>query len=1224
MAKADPNDPAAEIDEIITSGRKKSLNFAMMKSKEGIVLKAHLTKSSEVMLREAKQAGGLPAMSVMGVLNVSGKRIELTVPTPDVPGALPKLAKRYLSSIGMKYQVVFILPGGGEIGGEDDEAEGAAPQAAAEAPPAQGAEPAPQPDLEAALKAELVARLKQLSPQLKSLMAASHPAAEKVSGAFKAAAGEISAGALNKAGGMVAKLEEVLARLLQPVDTGALRKQLEAEFSELGSGLSRLAAEANAGVAGKADKIAGMFGIELERDLKKTGQILTVLRKFVEDELAKLPANRPAPNPEAAQAPPPAEEAETKGFFSRIKSAIMGGKGKLEEAAEDTVSVVGDVLAQIEKAVSDGIDTVEAILADKADLLKMAGAYPQAALAANAAIEAFDATLGSDLTITPAVLAQAATDVGLAKDAVKTAKAALAQANAMKKGGARNKAIKAAIKVLADAEAAEAKAIAFEKAAKGKNLLETEMTIGALAPDSPHKLSQAAALELVKGASRDPDLTAVAFTATRDGAYPEDVALNLGKVIDHKEKGFAANGKATSAEAGADYAAKLVKMGGNVGPEYFARMDDYLLSGRQFLRDPTNESGAASFGELEQSRTLSVGKALVGPDGKLALDSQGASDAIGDALFNPTVLRNARPALTSHMLETVAFFEDPANATKANDILTGLPDPVDPAAVSVVQRATGKAPGDAVDKADAQGAVMASLLKSIDQGPVGSCFATAPARRLRETDPLATMGIYAEIAGSGTFTPPFGPQVPIVTNTQLGDDPIMRSFEYSLATSTAQKANSNQKNAVNYANNKGLETLGTAISTQKLADIQTLPEDERAAAIAAETTAAPLRLSKLKADVAAAFTFTYDPLDVIGVGADGSSDRGRYILCQISPAKDIRTKAEFVTAMKVAALASVGLADGDDGAQTVKDHVASDAFLNAVIQIHGTDPKKAYLPWSLGGGGQTGEATQTLHGATLTQQSMTAKAGNPKPEEGARTKQVLQGLLDGMAGKAGEMVTIRTVGQHGFNALPNEPSLAALKGDTPEERAQNIEDKLIAPGAAIKDAKLATRRVVEMYTKIAKPMLDAEADPVIKALLQTGFDAQMPTADLSPAELDKAVRDAIGPANAKRAEAEAEAWKTAQTAPVTDEALAAKKEAFETAKNDRAASRLATELIEACAPPEFVIADSNWGSGADHTFFVIAPDPATGEPLLWTKTIPPGTLRKAGRDWVDHEWAMID
>ena len=74
----------------------------------------------------------------------------------------------------------------------------------------------------------------------------------------------------------------------------------------------------------------------------------------------------------------------------------------------------------------------------------------------------------------------------------------------------------------------------------------------------------------------------------------------------------------------------------------------------------------------------------------------------------------------------------------------------------------------------------------------------------------------------------------------------------------------------------------------------------------------------------------------------------------------------------------------------------------------------------------------------------------------------------------------------------------------------------------------------------------------------------------------------------------------------------------------RCAPRSLDRRIEACGPPQFVIADSNWGSGADTAFLVIAPDPATGEPLLWTKTIPPGTRRRATRTWVDHEWAMID
>jgi hypothetical protein len=39
--------------------------------------------------------------------------------------------------------------------------------------------------------------------------------------------------------------------------------------------------------------------------------------------------------------------------------------------------------------------------------------------------------------------------------------------------------------------------------------------------------------------------------------------------------------------------------------------------------------------------------------------------------------------------------------------------------------------------------------------------------------------------------------------------------------------------------------------------------------------------------------------------------------------------------------------------------------------------------------------------------------------------------------------------------------------------------------------------------------------------------------------------------------------------------------------------------------------------------FVIAPDPTTGEPLMWQKKDPPGSLTPAGRQWVDDEWAHI-
>lgn len=125
MANKDSADPATEIKEILATGKKKSLNFALMKSKDGVVLKAHATKAAGVMVRECKAAGGMPAMQAQGVLNVKGKLIEMTLEDPDVSDTLAKHAKKYFSSLGISCKIAFLLPGGVRLGEEDDEKDGA-------------------------------------------------------------------------------------------------------------------------------------------------------------------------------------------------------------------------------------------------------------------------------------------------------------------------------------------------------------------------------------------------------------------------------------------------------------------------------------------------------------------------------------------------------------------------------------------------------------------------------------------------------------------------------------------------------------------------------------------------------------------------------------------------------------------------------------------------------------------------------------------------------------------------------------------------------------------------------------------------------------------------------------------------------------------------------------------------------------------------------------------
>lgn len=1249
MAKDDAsagNSPA-EIEELVRDCKKKPHNFALLKSKDGVVLKAHPLKSCEVMFRAAKDAGGLPAISMTGTMFAVGKVLELTLETEEFPGTLPKLAKKQFKAMKLPIKLAIILPNGQRIEDSDDDEELEAGEGEEEEVAGQVAEAAAvQGDPEAARKAALAARIKAVVPAIRDAAAQGMAGVDKLSKAVQAAATEMANAGLDRAEQLLDAVEKQLGLGgggdPQGDDNEAgLRERLVQEFSGLGDDLRSLLQGAEKAVAGKATALIGMFKAEIEKDLKKSGQILTLLRSMAASELAKRPKAETGAAPPQAEARAPVQDEALKGpgnagagesgIFSKIAETVKGvfGGGKASGKASEggAVGDVQSIVDRIGKAISDGIDRAAEVLKDNGPLLAMATQYPEAALAAKAALDAFDEKLGGDIEITPEVLARAEGDTGAARDLLANANKALEVANAMRKGGSRNKAVKAAQKAIADAQAALAKAQEFEKAAKGKKLVEEAISTGPLSPGSPKKFSGGAALELIKGAGRDPDLAATALESCRTGDHHEAVAQNLGKIIDLKEAKFAADGQAMTEEYSAKYADKLLKMGGSVGPEYFARMDGYMASGRQFLDNPTGEIPAASFGELEQKRSMAVGKAMVGPDGSVDVNSEAARNALGDALFNPDVMANPRPALAAHMLKTTEFLKDPGNAAKAGDILKGMPQPTDPNAKSLVQRAHGKAETDPVSKGDAQGAVMASMMKPLDQGPVGSCFSTAPTRRMRETDPLGAMGAYAQIAGTGKYKPPFGPEVPVVTNTPEGDDPVMRSWEYSLATSTAQKGTSSTKASLGSANNAGLATLNDAIKTRNLAGNAGLPPEEQQKKLNEENTRAALRLTKLKADVAAAFTFVYDPLDEITDSNDGSSDRGRYILKQISPAKEIRTKDDFIAAMTEVALASLGIAKDAPEATLVKDHVKSDAFIDAVTKVFGPTKDDEYLPWALGSGGQTGEATQALHGDTLSQKEMTPEAGTPPPDEGTRTKDVLRGFMAGMAGKADQMVTIRTTGMHGFNALPNHPSLDKLKGDTQAKRDQAMEDNLLKPGRDLRDTRIPKDKALQMFMAEMQPCLDGADTDEIEAAYKDGIRAHKPTSDLTPAELSAAIKAAGKEANRILGDADAAAWKQGKIdagETVTDEDFAKKKAEQAAAHESALADRLTQRMMTDLGAPEFVIADTNWGSGEDHTFFVVSPDPNTGDPVLWQKTVPPGTLTKCTRDWIDAEWAKID
>ena len=54
-----------------------------------------------------------------------------------------------------------------------------------------------------------------------------------------------------------------------------------------------------------------------------------------------------------------------------------------------------------------------------------------------------------------------------------------------------------------------------------------------------------------------------------------------------------------------------------------------------------------------------------------------------------------------------------------------------------------------------------------------------------------------------------------------------------------------------------------------------------------------------------------------------------------------------------------------------------------------------------------------------------------------------------------------------------------------------------------------------------------------------------------------------------------------------------------------------------------MVADTNWGSGQDHVFFVIAPDPATGDAQMFRRNDPGGKLTPVTEDWIKTNWLQV-
>lgn len=1147
---------ALEVEDFVTTARQKPLNFALLIATEGVVLKAHPTKETDTLWRQAKTAGG-GAKGAMGVMNVSGKVIELTCSTDDFPTSLPRQAKAHLKDLGILMRVQMVLPNGAVLfdGDDDQPGQGAVPgqeggadgQGGVREGMAEGSA-IPKGVLR---RAELLEELRELVSQAKALSEKDPERGAKVVAALRIAQSQL---AENEFDNVVKAIEAIRKALIpppppmgpqpaapqaappKPEEIEAERQKLLLAMAALADNTKLFIKRAEPSLAGKVKQLADAFTAGINGpDLKRMAQVVLALKNFLDAHLPNLP---PVSKAEAA------------------KDAIAAAKGQPVPPAR--------------YAKSNAI----------------AAKYPGGAAAAKTAYDGFAAVLG-DQPVTPQLLKDAKDDIGKVTGELAAPQKRLKDAQALPPGQARDQAIAAA---QADIDAVQAKidaAIAFEKAARGKVALDEALSYGPLSGASAKKMKDGSAAKLIAAFARNPELATAGLGAATTGKYPDAVADGIDGVLTAREGAFAGNGKKFADPAQADdYGKQLLAMGGNVGPEYFARMDGYLKSGRQFELDPMGDAAVGNNKRKAQLRSVSVAKGLLKPDGTVDVASDAAKQAVGDLLFSPIALAKPMPGLNEHVLKTVNMLADPGTKGKANTILSGMAAPTG-GSTQLVQRAVGKT--GAVNQGDARIAVMASMLKSMDQGDVGSCFSTASVRKLRETDPMGAMQMYADVATKGTVKPANSPEVPVVTRIEANEDPIMRSAEYSLAASIATKGSSREREVMQQMTGPGMDLLGDKV-------VQFAKESGFGKGVLAWLQSSGTKKA-MKQQLGDAFDYVYDPTVATGSSADGSSSHGRYVLVRKDTKQEIRTQAEFMAVVKKVAVGASGFDDASPEARKLRAIVDDPNFPSWVKASNAS-------PWELISGGYGEPASQAVFGSKMKSNKVTEK-GTGTDNEGARTADVVTKLLTGLDGTTGDMVTLETVGQHAFNALPKDPSLAKLLAGGKGKIAENVTTHLVDKGRTLASANLPVEQAQAMFDKLMKDFEAANGDPTAVALLKSGARTHRPTAAMTPAQVDRAVADASdgflgeiakGRTDPVKAKADFKKW---------------------------ASDKVRDEMFREIAVEEFVIADTNWGGEESHTFFVVAPDPFSGEPKMWQKTVPPGSMRPAGRDWVDREWTVI-
>ncbi len=104
MAKKDPAELKKEGEDLkvlFAKIKKKPHNCAILMCKGGVVIQAHITKSTDAMVKLAKKSGGT-MKGAWGTITMEGQVLVITPENDRVPGSLDKIAKKYFNERGIK------------------------------------------------------------------------------------------------------------------------------------------------------------------------------------------------------------------------------------------------------------------------------------------------------------------------------------------------------------------------------------------------------------------------------------------------------------------------------------------------------------------------------------------------------------------------------------------------------------------------------------------------------------------------------------------------------------------------------------------------------------------------------------------------------------------------------------------------------------------------------------------------------------------------------------------------------------------------------------------------------------------------------------------------------------------------------------------------------------------------------------------------------------------